>query len=173
MENNLTCSFSGHRPDKLSFGYNEESPECLRLKQEILYQIELLIKDGTNSFCSGMALGVDMWCAEAVIELKKKYSAIELNAIIPCKGQEKRWSAEHKARYNRILSECENVVYIAAGYFKGCMLERNRRLVDCCDVLLAVFDGTSGGTSYTVNLASKKGKIIIVIEPNTLEVLRP
>ena len=43
------------------------------------------------------------------------------------------------------------------------MFERNRRMVDNCDVLLAYLENERGGTFYTVNYAKKKGKRIVFL----------
>ena len=59
-----------------------------------------------------------------------------------------------------------------AHYTPECMLERNRYLVDHADYLIAVYDGGGkGGTAYTVRYAREKKKEIIVIQPDTLEVI--
>ena len=31
----LTCTFTGHRAEKLPWGYNENDPRCRRLKQTL------------------------------------------------------------------------------------------------------------------------------------------
>ena len=52
-------------------------------------------------------------------------------------------------------------------YRKGCMLERNRYLVDHAACLLAVYNGERrGGTAMTVRYAQKLGRKIIIIEPS-------
>ena len=43
-------------------------------------------------------------------------------------------------------------------------------MVDNSDVLIAIFNGDpKGGTAYTVNYARKKGKEIVIINPDTFE----
>ena len=49
-------------------------------------------------------------------------------------------------------------------YDRGCMLRRNRYMVDRSSLLIAAFDGTLGGTMYTVTYAMKKGVEIVTIE---------
>ena len=155
-------SFTGHRPEKLPY-FSEDDPLCVDLKQRLKTQIEKLINEGADCFFSGMARGVDMWCAEIVLELKQKYPEITLTAVIPCKTQSNSWSGDSKIRYEKILKSCSKIIYTSEIYDKTCMLKRDRALVELCDVLVAVFDGTKGGTKYTVDYAEKKHKKVIIV----------
>lgn len=157
-------SFTGYRPEKLPFS-GEDDPLCINLKKRLTAQIEKLIKDGANEFCTGMALGVDTWAAEAVLRLRETYPHIRLIALIPCLDQPSRWSAEHQSRYRDIISQCDQKVTLSVKYTKTCMHKRNIALVDLCDVLVAVYDGKSGGTMQTVNYAKSSGKETIIIAP--------
>lgn len=157
-------SFTGYRPEKLPF-FGEDDPLCVKLKQRLYSQIESLIKDGAEEFCSGMALGVDMWAAETVLELKEIYPQIHLTAVIPCPEQADRWNREHQTRYQDILKRCDRKITVSPKYTKGCMQKRNKALVDMCDILLAVFDGKSGGTKQTIELAKAKDRKTILISP--------
>ncbi len=61
------------------------------------------------------------------------------------------------------------MVYVSREYSKGCMLERNRYLVDHAACLLAVYNGEwRGGTAMTVRYARKLERKIIVLNPNTV-----
>ena len=42
-------------------------------------------------------------------------------------------------------------------------IKRNEQMVDACDVVLAIWDGESRGTRYTLDYARKKGKEIIEV----------
>ena len=159
-----SVSFTGHRPEKLPY-FSEDDPMCLDMKLRLKTQIEKLICEGADSFFSGMARGVDIWCAEIVIELKDKYPGLMLTAVIPCRTQTNGWDGKSVIRYRNILERCDKTVYISEEYSKACMLKRDRALVEMCDVLVAVFDGTKGGTKYTVGYAEKKHKKVIVIPP--------
>lgn len=73
----LTCAFTGHRPSSYRFGYDEEHPDCCKLKALMTLQIVSLIENGVTTFLSGMALGADIWGAEIVLACKKKYPQME------------------------------------------------------------------------------------------------
>lgn len=157
-------SFTGYRPQKLPF-FSEEDPMCVDLKNRIYRQVEKLYEYGADDFYTGMALGVDMWCAEAVLCLREIHPEVRLNAVIPCRGQESRWSAREQQRYQKILAQCSKVMCLSESYTKDCMMKRNRALVELCDLLVAVFDGKPGGTKFTVDYAAKLGRKTIVIPP--------
>ena len=71
-----------------------------------------------------------------------------------------------------ILEEADSIDYVSHEYYDGCMLERNRRLVDATGLLLAVYNGERrGGTAATVRYAQKLGRRIIILEPASLEIV--
>ena len=161
------CAFTGHRPNSFIFGYNEEHPDCIRLKQRLYQEIENMFAKGVNVFISGGALGVDMWAMEAVLELKKKEPSVRLVAAVPFRGQEKRWRAEQIARYEGLLAQCDKVACFSEVYHSRCYHDRNRMMVDNAANLIAVYDGKGeGGTAYTVNYARGLGRNIVIIDPN-------
>lgn len=173
INNNLkSCAFTGHRPNRFVFGYDETHPMCIKLKETITKEIESLIKKGVYKFYTGCALGVDLWAGEAVLSLKQTYPDIELHSIIPFKGQEANWAEKQKVRYYNLLNKSDNIKVLNECYRKDCFLDRNRYLVDHADILLAVYDRDpkSSGTGYTVNYASAIGKTIILIDPDDFHV---
>lgn len=162
----IVCAFTGHRPKSLSWGYDESAPGCVLLKEVLAAQISALAEQGVTDFLSGMAQGVDLWCAQIVLDLKKKNPALKLHAILPCEGQENKWSVSAQEIYHSILEQADEVVYVGQEYSRGCMLERNRYMVDHSSILLAVYNGTyRSGTGMTVRYAQKLGREVIIIDP--------
>lgn len=166
-----TCAFTGHRPKSFPWKYNEAARECVLLKETLAAQITALAEQGVTDYLSGMALGTDLWSAQIVLDLQRKYPALKLHAILPCEGQESKWMAPAQAQYRAILEQASNVVYVSRTYKSNCMLERNRYLAGHASILLAVYNGTQrSGTGATVNYARKLGRKIIVIDPLTRSV---
>ena len=161
------CAFTGYRPEKFPFGDNEADPRCEQLKQRIFCEILRMTRDGVSVFMSGMARGVDLWAAEAVLQIQnvKPSQKIELWAIVPYDRQPLPWSAKERARYQHILEQAARVEYISHDYYNGCLQKRNRYMVDHATHLLAVYDGQPGGTASTIRYARKKGLEITIIEP--------
>lgn len=165
----LVCACTGHRLQNLPFRFNEMDERCINLKERLYVCVENIIKKGVTRFVSGMAIGVDLFFAEIVIELRdEKYPDIKLEAAIPCETQAIRWSEDLRDRYYKILAQCDVETMLQKEYTRDCMQKRNRYLVDSCDYLIAVWDGTASGTGSTVRYAQENNKSIIIINPNEL-----
>ncbi len=163
--NSKVCFFTGYRPQKCPWGFNEKDVRCLAMKEKIKHEIERVIKRGYDTFLCGMALGFDIICAEIVLELKKQYSHIKLVGALPCKNQSCKWHEKDKIRYNKVLSQLDGVRCIYNYYVDGCMQERNNFMVNSSSLGIALFDGKSGGTKKTIEYAEKQNVEIIIIKP--------
>ncbi len=65
-----------------------------------------------------------------------------LHCILPCKGQESKWTASAQELYRSILVQANEVIYVRQAYSRDCMMKRNRYLVEHSSFLLAVYNGT-------------------------------
>jgi uncharacterized phage-like protein YoqJ len=89
-----------------------------------------------------MAEATDTWSALSVLDQREKNPAIKLHCILPCKEQADKWSASSRDLYHSILDRADSIVYVSRTYYKNCMLDRNRFLVDHAAALLAYVIGT-------------------------------
>lgn len=173
MDNKTAVAFTGHRPRKFPWRYDELDPRCVALKAVLTEQITALADAGITQFLSGMAEGTDVWSALSVLALQEKNPKVKLHCILPCREQADKWAASSQDLYHSILERADSIVYVSRAYHKNCMLERNRFLVDHASALLAVYNGEwRGGTAATMRYAQKLGREIIVIDPITRQVTR-
>lgn len=158
MERNITCCFTGHRPDKLSWGTEENDPRCLELKERLAEALERAYKAGCRHFICGMARGADLYFAEAVLALRAAYPDVSLEGARPCESQADSWPAGERLRYQRILDQCNYETLVQHYYDRGCMMRRNRYMVDRSSRIIAVYDGVpKGGTAQTLAYALRQG----------------
>lgn len=163
MRRSLCCSFTGHRPEKLPWGENEADPRCLELKEKLAASVETAYQAGYRHFLCGMARGADFYFCEAVLELRSRLPDVTLEAVIPCEEQAARWSERDRDRYFALVQACDGETMVQRHYDRGCMLRRNRYLIDHAARLIAVYDGLLGGTMYTITHAMKQGLDLDVI----------
>lgn len=163
---NKTCSFTGHRPSGLPWGYREKGKEFRKFKKELISEIEKAILSGYKFFISGMAMGVDLISAEIILKLKKKHTYIKLECALPCLNQTNGWHKSFIKRYNKVLKYADKITYVSnSNYYNGCMQKRNRYLVDNSNLLIAVSNNTvKGGTYQTISYAKNKGNKIIILK---------
>ena len=90
---------------------------------------------------------------------------LRLVAVIPFRGQESRFPAADRERFRRVLAEADSVEVLAPAYHRGCYAVRNDFLVDNARVLVAWYDGSPGGTRYTVRRALGRGLEVVNLCP--------
>lgn len=159
------CAFTGYRPQKMPFGYDENDPRCVSFKARLRETIESLIAEGYAHFLSGGALGMDQFAAEIVVELKEKYPWIVLEMVSPFDGQAAKWPIGSRLRLAELYDAADIVTSISHEYTKGCIFQRNRYLVENSDLLLAAYDGKPGGTAMTCDYAEEMGVPVRRIMP--------
>lgn len=162
--NLMKVAFTGHRPNKLGHDYVLNSPLIQWIKVEILKLLnidEITPPAKDLHIITGMALGIDTLAALTAIQYN-----IPFTAAIPFVDQEKMWSNYHQHLYNSILAKAQVKEIVSEGNYAAWKMQaRNNWMVDHSDVLIAVWDGTDGGTANCINYAKKKEKQIYYINP--------
>jgi uncharacterized phage-like protein YoqJ len=154
----MIVSFTGHRPDKLG-GYSIPNPTYNHVRSEL---IRVLTDLKPSIAVSGMALGVDQWAAQVCLDMD-----VPLIAAVPFAGQQRNWPQTSQDAYKDLVGRALHVAIICGGgYSAWKMQRRNIWMVDNSDVVVAVFDGTSGGTKNCVDYATSRGKKIVMINPH-------
>lgn len=156
-----TCCFTGNRPHRLPWGGDETDPACQQFVVELRVQLVRLIALGYKHFICGMALGADTLFAQTVLDLKRSFTTITLEAAVPCPEQPDGWSDADKKRYDMLLAQCDAVTVVSPRYTPGCMMRRNRYMVDKSAAVLAFSRARTGGTAATLRYAAECGKAVI------------
>ena len=156
-----SCCFTGHRPAKLPWRYNESDLRCAALKRRIMDAVEAAYEEGYRHFLCGMAMGCDFYFCECVLALRQKHGDVTLEAAVPCPTQAETWPYAQQARYRRLVQSCDFETVNSTEYSPSCMQRRDRYMVDHSALLIAAFDGTAGGTRYTVEYAMRRGLDIV------------
>lgn len=152
-----TCAFTGHRPEKLPWGDNDSDPRCEELRRRIAGALALAYDEGWRHFLCGMAQGCDLYFCEEVRNLKRVRDGVTLEAALPYAGHGERWNAAQRKKYMELLGGCDRIKVVTPLYAPGCMLARDRYLIDHSSLLLAAYSGAPGGTRYTIEYALKRG----------------
>ena len=149
------CAFTGHRPEKINRSVTE-------VQEALRYSIYQSIEDGFAVFITGMARGVDLWAAEIILDLRKKQD-IRLICAVPFEGFETQWSSEWKKIYRSVLKRADFVYVVGKTYSHDIFSRRNMWMVNHAKRIIAVYDGTPGGTRNTIAYAHKSNVEVIIL----------
>lgn len=148
MDKEHICCVTGHR--------NIPAEKILYVKNQLHQEFLQAIQNGYTHFISGFASGVDLIFARIVVDLKSEYP-ITLEAAIPYPG---RINTPDQT-FQRLLKECDIVKVHTEKYSKSCYMVRNRYMVDCSTLVIAVYDGRkNGGTAATIRYAYRTKSVV-------------
>ena len=142
-DKDITACFTGHRTYDGS--RNEELARAVRE----LYAL------GYRNFLCGMAVGFDIVAAEVTLSLREELAGVRVVAIVPFEGVQKGFSEPWRSRFERVVVEADESITLAPKYSTEVYAVRNNFLVDHSSAIIAYFDGSKGGTAYTVRRAVK------------------
>ncbi len=146
---------TGHRSQKIG-GFILPNPTYIYICQQIEKHLKELKPD---SVISGGAIGFDQYLANVAINL-----GIPLTIAVPFKGQELKWPEKSQKQYHKLLNKASDIVIVSdGGYSAQKMRIRNEWMINNCDIVLACWDGSKGGTFNCINYAKSVKKNIIMI----------
>ncbi len=148
MDRNICC-FAGH--GKISYGkdiQNQLSDKCR----------ELIADFGVNEFWTGNYGSFDKLSAIVIRDLKKQYTDIELNLVIPYLTEKiNQFRNEYYKNYDNII-----MAEIPAKTPKRYrILKCNKYMIDNSKYLIAYVGSSCGGAAKTLEYAKKKKYIEI------------
>jgi hypothetical protein len=147
----MILSATGHRPDKLGGYGNRAAHQCL-----VQLAYSYVIATAPTYGIVGMAQGWDTACAEAFI-----MAGVPFVAAVPFAGQESKWPREAQVHYHYLLACAARVVTVCdGGYAPHKMQIRNAWMVDHSNTMMALWDGSKGGTANCVHYAKAVGRPI-------------
>ena len=144
------CCFAGHRPEGILFS-EATAKDWLR------YQIQQAIAANYTTFITGMGMGVDIWAAQIVIELRAANPSIHLIAVEPYPSFAAKWSEEWRSAYQEVITKADLVKRISQRYTPDAINNRLYWIVDHSSRLIAIYNGTKGYTGSFVDYAQTQG----------------
>lgn len=152
------CAFTGHR--KIEDRHKD------RIDGLLLRAISFAYDNGCRTFATGGALGFDTLAAREIIRFRMSHPDVRFIVVLPCKNQSDSWSASQVNMYEYTLLNADEIEYVSDEYTDGCMKERNGRLADMCDMLIAYVSRPYSGSAQTVRMASAAGKAVYNLYPS-------
>lgn len=151
-----TACFTGHR--------TVPARNAARLTERLEKQISFLSKKGITDYLAGGAKGFDALAAATVLKLRDtSLPNIRLILVLPCPEQYKAWGEIDIALHHEIRRQANGIITLSDEYYDGCMLVRNRYMVDNSLVCVAYYNEAHrvGGTHHTASYCQRQGVLLV------------
>lgn len=163
----MKVAVTGHRPEEFeTVAVDAWTAKSAQTWLELM--VEFLRDDprfAMDEAITGMSRGVDLWWAEAALR-----EGVPLSAYVPFWHQPKKWGSSDLNLWGRVIGAARDVKVLGRSepYDVSLFHDRNKAMVDDCDLLLVVCgDKTTGGTYQTWQYAKSVGRSWIRFNPWT------
>jgi len=118
-------TIQGYKSFELGIFKNED-PAKTYIKKAIEKEVLALLDEGLEWVLISGQLGVEIWAAEVIFELKKEYSELKLGILTPFLHQESNWNEENQQMYQTIIAKADFVEAISKQPYVGPWQFRNK-----------------------------------------------
>jgi uncharacterized phage-like protein YoqJ len=149
---------SGYKAFELGI-FNEKNPGLAIIKQALKRELVRFLEDELEWVIISGQLGVEMWAAETVLELKKEFPHLKLAVITPFLNQEEKWKEETQDYYRNIVMQADYINSVYQTPYQGVwqLGEKDKFLLSNSDGILLVYDeDNEGSPKFLSKLAAKK-----------------
>lgn len=159
----MKLGVTGHRPKSICGAYDPDHPLCKWVKDTLHKVVKEAVEQGYTEFHSGGALGSDTWFAEAVLAEKQK---LILHVSFPSFPD--LWPKRDQNKFHELCQRASKVYIVSPNPYSPEKNQlRNIHLVNHCDKMVAVFNGTKGGTANCIEYIRGVKKDIFFVDPST------
>ena len=167
-----TCGFLSHVPTRFKFGWDEEDPLCIDLKQVLLQQIQHLRRVGCTSFYVVPDSGAGLWTGEILNLLRHDDPSLLMQCLLPHEEIATKWSPELRDRYFTLLEQCTHLSAVSRPGDLDAVKNALSRMIDYSDFVIVVYDPVSrrgDAIDQAMDDLRKTEKPYLMIHPDTLE----
>ncbi|WP_303753997.1 DUF1273 domain-containing protein [Enterococcus sp. S86.2] len=157
METIKTLLLTGYRSYELGV-FQDKDPKIAIIKKAIKNNLLPYVDDGLEWLIVSGNLGVEMWAAETVSELKATYPDLHLGVLFPFEEFGEQWNEGNKEKLLRLKKEADYVESVSHKPYQSPQQLQNHTnfLLQHSDGVLAVFDPEfPGKPKYLLDSATK------------------
>ncbi|MBP1970551.1 putative phage-like protein YoqJ [Virgibacillus natechei] len=163
---------TGYKPMELGI-FKEDDTKIKFIKAAIEKKLIGFIEEGLEWVLISGQMGVELWTAEVVLELKEMYD-IKVAIIPPFENQENRWPEQIQQKYQELIQAVDFYKPIYKGDYKGAFQfkAKNLWLIDKSDGCLLLMDDEFRGSNrffYDIAMEAEKDYPVHLITPADLE----
>lgn len=152
-----TLFVTGYKPHELGI-FNEKHPGIIIIKKALEQEFRALLEEGLEWVVISGQLGVEIWAAEVILELKIEYPNLKYSVITPFLDQQKNWNEVKQQQFSYILNKADFTTSVTKRPYEAPwqFVEKDKFIIQNTDALLLVYDeDNEGSPKYVKQLAEK------------------
>jgi uncharacterized phage-like protein YoqJ len=151
---------TGYKATELGI-FSQKHPGIEIIKKAIKKQIMALLDEELEWIIVSGQWGVEIWAAEAVLELKKEFKHLRLAVITPFLEQEEKWNEEKKKIYHHIITHADYVNSVSKSKYDGAwqFKEKNKFLLRNSDGMILIYDEENEGSPKYIKAEAEQQAI--------------
>ncbi|GAE25120.1 hypothetical protein JCM9140_1093 [Halalkalibacter wakoensis JCM 9140] len=172
-----TIAISGYKAHELGI-FDQKHKGIYYIKKAIETRIRPLIDEGLEWVIISGQLGVELWAAEVIFQLKQEFPQLQLAILTPFLNQEERWQDATKTYYQEIINQADFVDSITKRPYDNPLQlkQKNEFIIAKADGLMLLYDEEKPGSpTYYLEVAKKRQMHdefqVIFITPTDLDLL--
>ncbi|HLR19619.1 MAG TPA: DUF1273 domain-containing protein [Staphylococcus sp.] len=136
-----TVYVTGYKSYELNI-FKDDAPEVSYLKKFITHKLNQLIEEGLEWVLIQGQMGIELWTAEVVLDLKTTYPELKLGVITPFYGHSDRWNDQNKLKYQNITQKADFVDSVFHSSYEGPhqFKQTDQFMLDHTDQTLLIYD---------------------------------
>lgn len=167
-------TIAGNKPLELNIS-NEKDKRIFFVKMALKKRLISLIEEGLEWVIMSAQMGIELWAAEVVLELKEEYP-IQLGIFPPFLEYESRWPEMYQESFLHVTSEADFFQPLYNQSYKGAFqfINKDYWLIEKSDgCLLLADEDYPGSVGYFLEKVKKEQEqaeyYMTIITPNDLE----
>ena len=97
---------TGYKQHELGI-FDDKHPGIRFIKKALEKRLVSFLEEGLEWVIVSGQLGIEMWAAEVVLDLKKEYTELKYAVITPFLEQEKNWNELKQEKYRMIVAKAD------------------------------------------------------------------
>ncbi|MCZ4235425.1 DUF1273 domain-containing protein [Staphylococcus equorum] len=136
-----TVYVTGYKSYELNI-FKDDAPEVSYLKKFIAHKLNQLIEEGLEWVLIQGQMGIELWTAEVVLDLKATHPELKLGIITPFHGHSDRWNEQNQAKYQNITQKADFVDSVFHSPYEGPhqFKQTDQFMLDHTDQTLLIYD---------------------------------
>ncbi|UDI78267.1 DUF1273 domain-containing protein [Staphylococcus taiwanensis] len=142
-----TVYITGYKSFELNI-FKDDMLEVTYLKKFIKHKLLQYLDEGLEWVLIQGQIGIELWAAEVVIDLKSTFPELKLGIITPFYNHISKWNEHNQIKYNQIVQKADFIESVHHSEYEGAFQfkQTDQFMLEHSDMSLLIYDDEQEGS---------------------------